>query len=81
VQRLTELGQVVAKLVHEVNQPLTAIRNYLNALRRLAAGGNRTGMNSALDRVGEQIDRTSEIVQRIRDYTKKRDMQMQSERL
>ena len=28
MQRLTELGQVVTTLVHEVNQPITAIRNY-----------------------------------------------------
>ena len=40
VQRLTELGQVVSTLVHEVNQPITAIRNYLNACRRLVATGN-----------------------------------------
>ena len=41
VQRLNELGQVVSTLVHEVNQPLTAISNYVNACRRLATTGDQ----------------------------------------
>ena len=32
VQRLNELGHVVSTLVHEVNQPLTAISNYVECL-------------------------------------------------
>ena len=36
-QRLAELGQVVSALIHEIAQPITAIKNYLNALRLLAA--------------------------------------------
>ena len=43
VQRLTELGQVVSTLVHEVNQPLTAISNYVNACRRLVTAGTESG--------------------------------------
>ena len=41
VQRLNELGQVVSTLVHEVNQPLTAISNYVNACRRLVKTGDQ----------------------------------------
>ena len=37
VQRLAELGQVVSALIHEIAQPITAIKNHLNALRLLAA--------------------------------------------
>jgi two-component system sensor kinase FixL len=79
VQRLTELGQVVTTLVHEVNQPITAIRNYLNACRRLAATGNLTGVQAALERMEDQTKRASEIIQRIRDFVMKRDVQMQPE--
>ena len=81
VQRLTELGQVVSTLVHEVNQPITAIQNYLNACRRLAATGNQEGVQTALQRIEDQTKRTSEIVQRIRQFVKKHDVQMQSEDL
>ena len=81
VQRLTELGQVVTSLVHEVNQPITAIRNYLNACRRLTASGNQAGIQTALERMAEQTNRASEIIQRIRDYVRKRDVRMQPERL
>ena len=81
VQRLTELGQFVTTLVHEVNQPITAIKNYLNGCRRLAATGNLTGVQSALDRMEGQTKRASEIIQRIRNFVKKRDVQMQAEDL
>ena len=81
VQRLTELGQVVSTLVHEVNQPIAAIKNYLGACRRLAAAGNQEGIKAALERIEEQTTRTSEIVQRIRDFVKKHDVQMRPERL
>src|SRR5579875_2582086 len=39
VSRLTEMGQMAAGLAHEVNQPLTAAANYLQAGRRLLGGG------------------------------------------
>ena len=45
VQRLNELGHVVSTLVHEVNQPLTAISNYVNACRRLIRPEIRSGYN------------------------------------
>jgi two-component system sensor kinase FixL len=81
VQRLTDLGQVAATLVHEVNQPITAIRNYIHACQRLAATGKLTGVRTALERMEDQIKGASEIIQRIRDFAKKRDVQMQAEDL
>ena len=81
MQRLTELGQVVTTLVHEVNQPITAIRNYLNACLRLVATGNLKGVRTALERMEDQARRTSEIVEGIRDFVKKRDVRMHVEDL
>ncbi len=43
VSRLSELGQMASALAHEVNQPLTAMANYLNGVRRLLAAGNQPG--------------------------------------
>jgi two-component system sensor kinase FixL len=81
VQRLTELGQVVATLVHEVNQPLTAISNYVNACRRLVTARNQEQVRAALEHIADQTSRTREIVERIRDFVKKRDVQMRAESL
>lgn len=81
MQRLTELGQVVSTLVHEVNQPLTAISNYVNACRRLVATGDVERTRVALERIADQTDRTREIVQRIRDFVMKRDVRMRTENL
>jgi len=74
LQRLTELGQLVSTLVHEVNQPLTAISNYVNACRRLITTGNHDRVSIALDRIADQT-------QRIRDFVQKRDVQMRVEDL
>jgi len=81
VQRLSELGQVVSTLVHEVNQPLTAISNYVNACRRLVTTGDGKRIDAALERIADQTERTRQIVQRIRDFVKKRDGQMRTENL
>jgi two-component system sensor kinase FixL len=81
VQRLTELGQVLSTLVHEMNQPITAIQNYLNAYRRLAATGSSEGLQKVFERIEDQTKRTSEIVRRIRDFVKKREIQMHTANL
>jgi len=81
VQRLNELGQVVSTLVHEINQPLTAISNYVNACRRLVTTGDQDRMRAVLERIADQTNRTREIVKRIRDFVKKRDVQMRAEDL
>ena len=57
VARLGALGQVAAMLGHELNQPLTAIANYLRAGKRLLARGNDP---VALARVGEAVTRATE---------------------
>jgi two-component system sensor kinase FixL len=80
-QRLSELGQLISALVHEVNQPLTAITNYLNACRRLAAAGNLAAIVTAIQRIDDQARRTREVVQRIRDFVKKRDIELRTENL
>jgi PAS domain S-box-containing protein len=81
VQRLSELGQFVSALVHEVNQPLTAITNYVNACRRLAATGNLPAIVTALERLSDQTQRMRNVVQRIRDFVKKRDIELRAEHL
>jgi PAS domain S-box-containing protein len=81
VQRLTELGQAVSALVHEVNQPLTAIGNYINASLRLLASGKQEQLQGALKQIGDQTDRARQIVQRIREFVRKDEAPMRPEHL
>ena len=80
VSRLSELGQLVSALVHEVNQPLTAIGNYTQAIQRLLAAGNAERVPLALEKIIEQTDRAYQIIQRLRDFVRKGELQRRAER-
>lgn len=81
VSRVTELGQIASALAHEINQPLTAIANFASGARRLVATGNTAGAETALARIAEQADRGAQIVQRLRDFMRKRDTEKRPESL
>jgi len=81
VSRLSELGQLVSALVHEVNQPLTAIGNYSQAIQRLLAAGNAERVPLALEKIVEQSDRAYQIIQRLRDFVRKGESQRQPEQV
>ncbi len=72
-QRLTDLGQAVATLVHEAHEPLTAISNYANACRRLVIAGNQDDVPTMLVRIGDQAKRAGEILNRIRELVRTAD--------
>ncbi|HTW28939.1 MAG TPA: PAS domain S-box protein [Acetobacteraceae bacterium] len=71
VSRVSELGQMASALAHEVNQPLTAMINYLSGARRLFAAGNSEQALQALERIAEQAERARMIIQRLRDLVRK----------
>jgi signal transduction histidine kinase len=71
VARLTELGQMVAALAHEVNQPLTAAGSYVRAGRRLVQAGDTAKADEALQKGTDQITRASQVIQRLRQFVKK----------
>jgi two-component system sensor kinase FixL len=81
VQRLTELGQLISALVHEVNQPLAAIGNYAGAGKRLLAAGNAGATATALQKITEQTERAHQIIQRLRNFVKKSDSDHRPEHL
>jgi C4-dicarboxylate-specific signal transduction histidine kinase len=73
VARLSTVGEMVAELAHELNQPLAAISNYAQACARLLAAPDqeRTGeVLSSMHRVSEQADRAAEIVRRLRRFVR-----------
>jgi two-component system sensor kinase FixL len=71
ISRVTALGEMSSALAHELNQPLSAIGNYLNGVRRMiqAEGPLRVDtISEALDRTVEQTLRAGDIIRRLRDF-------------
>ncbi len=81
VSRVSELGQMVSALAHEVNQPLTAIGNYLRAGQRLARAGDAANVQAALDKAADEATRANAIIKRLRDFIKKSDSVRRAEDL
>jgi two-component system, sensor histidine kinase and response regulator len=81
VSRVSELGQMVSTLAHEVNQPLTAIGNYLRAGQRLLCAGDAANVQAALAKAGDEATRANAIIKRLRDFIKKNDSVRQPEEL
>lgn len=71
ISRLSELGQMVSALAHEVNQPLTAIQNYLRAGHYLAASGQIDKAQALCAKAIEQSERAGAIIRRLRDFVRK----------
>jgi two-component system sensor kinase FixL len=84
ISRLTAMGEMASALAHELNQPLSAIANYLRGSFRLLA--NRTDPESvrlkeALDKAADQALRAGEIIRRLRDFVARGETEMQVESL
>ena len=70
IARLTSMGEMASALAHEINQPLSAIANYLKGARRLADNENldRELLRDALSRANDQALRAGDIIRRLRDF-------------
>ena len=71
ISRLTAMGEMASTLAHELNQPLSAITNYLKGSRRLLEGeaGERPDMmRDALEKAADQAMRAGQIIRRLRDF-------------
>ncbi|SDS53219.1 sensor protein FixL [Bradyrhizobium canariense] len=71
VSRLSAMGEMASALAHELNQPLSAISNYMKGSRRLLAAStdaNAPKIEAALDRAAEQAIRAGEIIRRLRNF-------------
>lgn len=63
--RLNTMGEFAAALAHEINQPLTAVANYT---RLAKSAENAEEAADAWDRVIAQVDRTAEVVRKLREF-------------
>ena len=71
MSRLTAMGEMASALAHELNQPLSAIANYMNGSQRLLQDSTdpRAGvLREAMDKAAEQALRAGQIIRRLRDF-------------
>lgn len=70
VSRLTALGEMASALAHELNQPLSAISNYVAGSRAMLArqGADVGKVGDALERASDQALRAGQIIRRLRDF-------------
>ncbi|MGN6268449.1 MAG: PAS domain S-box protein [Sphingomonas sp.] len=70
ISRLTALGEMASALAHELNQPLSAIANYLKGSRMLLAREDvpHERVAEAVERAGDEALRAGAIIRRLRDF-------------
>jgi two-component system sensor kinase FixL len=70
ISRLTTMGNMASALAHELNQPLSAIANYLKGSRRLIDQGESSPdrLRDAIDKAADQALRAGAIIRRLRDF-------------
>lgn len=83
ISRLTALGEMASTLAHELNQPLSAIANYLRGSVRLLGTQDipRERLTEALEKASEQTLRAGEIIRRLRDFVSRGETERRLESL
>jgi PAS domain S-box-containing protein len=82
--RLSAAGQMAGALAHELNQPLTAFTNSVNAGRRMMANGAHHRIDTVCDVLEEAADqalRAGEIIRRLREFVASGETEMRVENL
>lgn len=77
--RLSAVGTMAAAMAHELNQPLTAVANYLEAARDLLDTPDEETIHmvqDALDAAAKQSIRAGQIVRRLRDYVSRGELDL-----
>jgi len=76
--RLAELGAMAASVAHELNQPLTGIKNFAkNAVFMLENDvGDPDDVPENLRQISKQVDRASRIINRMRQLTRKEEHEL-----
>ncbi len=79
VTRLSTMGEMATELAHELNQPLASVVNYVEACAERIRTGSvvRAELLEHLNSASSQARRASQIVDRIRVFVRKRELQKQ----
>jgi len=84
MSRFTALGEMASTLAHEINQPLTAINNYLKGCHRLLQrvdGEQVPALQDALGKAADQALRAGQIIRRLREFVARGDSERRVENL
>ena len=84
VSRVSAMGTMASTLAHELNQPLTAVANYVEAIRDLLADPDPADMpmvRDALDDTAKEALRAGHIVRRLRDFVARGEVEKTIEKL
>jgi two-component system, LuxR family, sensor kinase FixL len=84
ISRLTAMGEMASTLAHELNQPLSAIANYLKGSRRLLESNcdsTSVTLRDALEKAGAQSLRAGQIIRRLRDFVARGETEKRAESL
>jgi two-component system, LuxR family, sensor kinase FixL len=84
MSRLTAMGEMASALAHELNQPLSAIANYLRGCRRMLSRRPDEASNKvseALNAAAEQALRAGEIIRRLREFVSRGETERRVERV
>ena len=84
VSRVSAMGTMASTLAHELNQPLTAVANYVEAIRDLLANPDSADMpmiRDALDDTAKEALRAGHIVRRLRDFVARGEVEKTIEKL
>ncbi len=78
--RLTAMGELTASIAHEINQPLSAILNNVDAAELLLDSGRleRAELREILSDIRNDDLRANEIIRHIRSLANKRSLEMES---
>jgi len=82
VSRLSAMGQMAATVTHELNQPLTAITNYMAAAAGIVDRGGEVPLSrlrNILERATEQATRAGDIIERLRGFMSRGDTEKRIE--
>ena len=75
MSRFTALGEMASTLAHEINQPLTAISNYLKGSQRILqrldgklGSEDAAVLHEAIGKAADQALRAGQIIRRLREF-------------
>lgn len=84
VSRISAMGTMASTLAHELNQPLTAVTNYVEAIRDMLAKpapDDLPMIREALDDTAKEALRAGHIVRRLRDFVARGEVEKTIEKL
>ena len=83
ISRLSALGEMASSLAHELNQPLSAIANFLSGSKLLLARDAvpHDRVLYAVERAAEEALRAGQIIRRLRDFVARGDTERTVENL